>query len=201
MEPLFCAPFLDYMSKDVELDEETIQLVAANCRLVKLAKGKRLLEAGNISHFVYFMVSGECISYFTDHNGKTTTWFFHFNIPESTVKNLFAVDYKSFLSLQPATLSLETLSPVTAIRFSAEEVRNLIERSRTFERWMRLLNERAFIQTYDRISTLLTLSAPERYKKFLTDEPWLLNMFTNYQIASYLDVAPQSLSRIRKNIY
>jgi len=194
-----CSQFLDYMSQDVELDEETRSLVAANCHLVKLAKGKRLLTTGNVCEFVYFMVSGECISYFSDFKGKATTWFFHFNKPGSKVKNLFAVDYKSFLLKEPATLSIETLSPVTAIRFSWSEIRYLIEKSRTFERWKRMHNEKTFIQTFDRISTLLTLSASERYEKFLKEESCLLNMFSHYLIATYLDITPQSLSRIRKN--
>lgn len=194
-----CSAFLTYMSQDVALDEETIALVSANCQEVKLAKGKRLLTAGNVCEFVYFIVSGECISYFSDFKGKATTWFFHFNIPGSKVKNLFAVDYKSFLLKEPATLSIETLSPVTAIRFSYDDIRYLIEKSRTFERWKRMHNEKTFIQTFDRISTLLTLDAGERYEKFLKDESCLLNMFSHYLIATYLDVAPQSLSRIRKN--
>lgn len=198
-EELSCNLFLEYMSQDVELDEETKTLVAANCQLVKLPKGKRLLTTGNVCQFVYFMVSGECISYFSDFKGKATTWFFHFNKPGSKVKNLFAVDYKSFLLKEPATLSIETLSPVTAIRFSFDEIRYLIRKSRTFERWKRMHNEKTFIQTFDRISTLLTLSAGERYEKFLKDEASLLNMFSHYLIATYLDVTPQSLSRIRKN--
>lgn len=189
------------MAQDIKLNEKTKLLIADNCRLVKYPKGRRLLETGTKSKYVYFILEGECISYFTDFKGKTITWFLHFNTVESTAKNIFAVDYRSFLSRQPATLSIDTLTPVTAIRFSAEQVQYLITQSPIVERWLRLLNEKVFIQVYDRINTLLTLSAPERYQKFLQDEPHLLHMFPNYLIASYLNVAPQSLSRIKKNIY
>ena len=194
------APFLDEMSKLVTVDEELISLVAANCKLVQFPKNEKLLLAGDVSKFLYFIVCGECVSYFTDFKGKTTTWFFHFNRPESNVKNLFVVDYKSFLQKDKATLSIETLSPVTAVRFSSPQIKTLIENSHTFERWMRLVNEQAFSLTYCRINTLLNLSATERYKRFLENEPWLLNMFSHYLIATYLDVTPQSLSRIRKSI-
>jgi CRP-like cAMP-binding protein len=196
----FCAPYLDYVSRDIVLDEATKTLIAQNCQLVKFAKGEQLLKIGNVCQYVYFIVEGECISYLTDFNGKTTTWFFHFNRPESIVKNIFAVDYKSFLLRQPATLSIETLSAVTAIRFSFEAVNSLMVQSPAFERWLRLVNERAIIHIYDRINTLLTLSATDRYQKLLKEEPFLLNMFSNYLIASYLHVAPPSLSRIKKRI-
>ncbi|SHN42362.1 Crp/Fnr family transcriptional regulator [Chitinophaga sp. CF418] len=188
------------MSQDVVLDDATKKLVEENCRLVKFAEGKRLLEAGNVCQYIYFIIEGECISYFIDFKGKTITWFFHFNSPASTTKNIFAVDYRSFLSRQPATLTIDTLLPVTAIRFSADELKKLVGESPAVERWLRLLTEKAFIQVYDRINTLLTLPAPDRYKRFLEEEPYLLNMFSNYLIATYLNVTPQSLSRIRKQL-
>ena len=196
----FCTPFLNYVSQDVVLDDATKKLIGKNSKLVKFPEGKRLQETGSVCKYIYFIVEGECISYLTDFKGKTVTWFFHFNSAESTAKNIFAVDYRSFLSLQPATLTIDTLSPVTAIRFSEEEVKKLVEESPAVERWLRKLTERAFIQVYDRINTLLTLSASDRYKKFLKEEPYLLNMFSNYLVATYLNVTPQSLSRIRKHL-
>jgi CRP-like cAMP-binding protein len=199
-ELMFCTPFLNYVSQDVVLDDATKKLIGKNSKLIKFPQGKRLLKAGDICKYIYFIVEGECISYLTDFKGKTVTWFFHFNNAESAAKNMFAVDYRSFLSLEPATLTIETLSPVTAIRFSAEELKTLVEESSAVERWLRKLTERAFIQVYDRINTLLTLSAPDRYKKFLKEEPYLLNMFSNYLVAGYLNVTPQSFSRIRKRL-
>ncbi|WP_051200129.1 Crp/Fnr family transcriptional regulator [Flavobacterium subsaxonicum] len=197
---IFALPFFEFVSQDLPMDIDMIALIAGHCKPVAFKKGCRLLETGADGKYIYFIVSGQGISYFTDYNGKTTTWFFHFNTPEASVKNVFAVDYKSFLSGAPATISIETLTDVTALRFSRDDVHFLTYNCALFEKWMRLVNERAFIMIYDRLSTLLTLSATDRYKKFLADEPHLLNMFSNYYIASYLDVAPQSLSRIRKNI-
>lgn len=196
----FYNPFLMHMEQSVSADEEAKALIPGHCKLVTFPKGYRLLNMGRVCKYVYFIVTGECISYYTDSHGKTTTWFFHFNQPQSNVKNLFAVDYKSFLSEKPSTISIEALSPITAIRFSIKDVQALTTGSGAIERWLRLLNERAYMQTQDRITSLLTLSAPERYKRFLATEPHLLNMFSNYLVATYLNVAPQSLSRIRRKI-
>ncbi|QHS60419.1 Crp/Fnr family transcriptional regulator [Chitinophaga agri] len=199
-QPTPYTPFLDFMSQDIVIDHTIKKLVEENCRLVKFAKGKSLLQTGNVCQYIYFIIEGQCVSYFTDFKGKTITWFFHFNSEESTAKNIFAVDYRSFVSQQPATLTIDTLSPVTAIRFSSEELKKLVGASPAVEHWLRLLTEKAFIQVYDRINVLLTLSAPDRYKKFLADESYLLNMFSNYLVATYLHVTPQSLSRIRKRL-
>jgi len=194
----FSKPFVDLVSSDVLLDEETKILINGNCRPVKIAKGELLLNAGEVCRDIYFMVKGRAISYFTDYDGKTTTWFFHHNLPNAPVKNLFAVDYRSFLSGTPSGISIQALSDIDALKFSKEAVGLLVERSGSFAVWMQKLHEQSLIVAYDRIATLLTLSATERYQKFLQDEPYLLDMFSNYHIATYLNITPQSLSRIRR---
>jgi CRP-like cAMP-binding protein len=127
----------------------------------------------------------------------TVTWAFLFNNKESATRNLFAVDYRGFLTNKPSNISIETLSEVSALVFTKEAVNNLIEKSFKFERWMRKLNESAYLHMNDRAFTLLTMSATDRYHKLINEEPHLLQMFSNYYIASYLGIAPQSLSRIR----
>jgi hypothetical protein len=83
--------------------------------------------------------------------------------------------------------------------FTRAQVTYLIENLLMYERWMRKLNENAYMHTYDRVFTLLTMTASERYEKLLKDEAHLLQMFSSYYIASYLGIAAQSLSRIRGN--
>jgi hypothetical protein len=62
------------------------------------------------------------------------------------------------------------------------------------------MSETAYQNVHNRAFTLLTMNAKERYLKILEEEPYLLNKFQHYLIASYLGVAPQSLSRLRKEI-
>ncbi|MBE9463267.1 Crp/Fnr family transcriptional regulator [Dyadobacter subterraneus] len=197
----FLKAFLDLVNKDVVLDQKTKNLIGNNCKPVRIRKSELLLNAGEICKDIYFMVDGRAISYFTDYDGKTKTWFFHHSQPGAPVKNLFAVDYRSFLSGVPSKMSIQTTSEVNAVKFSKEVVDLLIENSEIFAVWMRKLHERSLIVAYDRITTLLTLTATERYLKFLNDEAYLLDMFSNYHIATYLHVTPQSLSRIRKRVH
>ena len=192
-----CEPFFEYMRKYVELDVDTMQLIADHTGAVTFPQKHTILHEGNMSDKVFFIVSGLARSYYTDFSGKTITWSFHFNSPESISKNLFAVDYRAFLKNQPSSVAIETLAEVRALAFSKTQVSYLIDNSFIYERWMRRLNENAFMHMYDRAFTLLTMAAAERYNKLLKEEPHLLQMFSNYYIASYLGIAPQSLSRIR----
>lgn len=193
----FCTPFINYMNEFISVDEESVELISEYSREIKFPKHHLMLNEGLSSESVYFIVSGEARSFYTDFHGKTTTWSFHFNNENSISRNLFAFDYRAFLTKMPSSVSVEALSEVTVISFSKAQVDFLLTNCRAFEQWTRKLNETAFINMYDRAFTLLTMTASERYNKLLKEEPHLLQMFSNYYIASYLGIAPQSLRRIR----
>lgn len=192
-----CEPFFEYMRKHVELDTEIMDLIAAHTGEATFPNKHIIQHEGGKCDKVYFIVSGLARSYYTDFSGKTITWAFHFNTETSISRNLFAVDYTAFLTGKPSTVAIETCSEMKALIFPRADVTYLIENSHVYERWMRKLNENAFLHMYDRAFTLLTMPAAERYNKLLKEEAHLLQLFSNYYIASYIGIAPQSLSRIR----
>jgi CRP-like cAMP-binding protein len=68
------------------------------------------------------------------------------------------------------------------------------------ERFFRLILEANYIATHKRINDSLSTSAEERYLKFVETYPMLFEQIPQNQIASYLGITPQSLSRIRKEL-
>ena len=192
-----CEPYFEYVRKYVELDSETMQLTASQVSEVTFPQKHIIFSEGGICNKVYFIVSGTARSYYTDFSGMTVTWSFHFNNNLSLIRNVFVTDYRAFLTNKPSSIAVETLSEVTALVFTKEAVNYLMEKCLKYEIWMRKLNENAYVSMYDRAFTLLTMSATERYHKLVNEEPHLLQMFSNHYIASYLGIAPQSLSRIR----
>jgi len=192
-----CEPYFEFVGKYVELDSEVKQSIASQVSEVTFPEKHVILSEGGISNKVYFMLSGAARSYYIDPSGVTVTWSFHFNNNRSLIRNVFVTDYRAFLTNKPSSIAIETLSEVNALVFTKEAVNYLMERSLQYEIWMRKLNEMAYVSMYDRAFSLLTMSASERYHKLLNEEPHLMQMFSNYYIASYLGIAPQSLSRIR----
>lgn len=193
----FCKPLIDYIRRSVELNEDETGVIKMKCKEVTFSKGSLIAQEGHHSKYAYFIVSGQARSYYINEHGKTTTWLFHFNESFSSSKNLFVADYKSFLTNAPGTLTIEALTDVKAIQWSFSDFEFLLSKVPVFGTWMRKLNESLFINVYDRILTLMTMSAQQRYEKMLSDEPHLPQMFSNYFVASYLSLAPQSLSRIK----
>lgn len=192
-----CEPYFEYIRRYAELGTEDMQLIASQLSEASFRQKHIILPEGDYCNKVYFIVSGTARSYYTDYSGMTVTWSFHFNNHLSVIRNVFATDYRAYLTNQPSSIAIETLSEVRALILTKEAVDHMLERSLKFEIWTRKLNERAYVSMFDRAFSLLTMSATERYQKLLKDEPHLLQMFSNYYIASYLGIAPQSLSRIR----
>ncbi|WP_295718006.1 Crp/Fnr family transcriptional regulator [Mucilaginibacter sp.] len=198
--PINAMPLLNYLGKLVNLDEAAVQIILNSCKDVLIPKGNTIFNERKRTQYVYFIVSGKARSYYTDFAGKTITWSFHFNEAQSDFKNLFIVDYKSFLTQTPATMYIEALTDIRAIRIGHREIDAKFEPNPIFEQCLRKLHEYAFIAAYDRVFNLLTLSASDRYNKLLRNEPHLLQMFPDKYLASYIGIEPPSLSRIRKNL-
>ena len=192
-----CEPYFEYMRKYIEVDYEMTELIASQLTETSFRQKDIIIREGAVCNRIYFLLSGTARSYYTDCSGLTVTWAFHFNNDLSVVRNVFATDYRSFLTNNPATITVEALSDISALVFSKEAINHMMEKSWKYERWQRKINEKAFVTMFERTFTLLTMSAKERYSKLIRDESHLMQMFSNYYIASYLGIAPQSLSRIR----
>lgn len=198
--PINVISLLNYLGKLVDLDQAAVEIILNSCKDVLIPKGNTIFNEGKRTQYVYFILSGKARSYYTDLAGKAITWSFHFNEVQSDFKNLFIVDYKSILSQTPATMYIEALTDIRAIRIGHRGIYPDFDAVPILEQCLRKLHESAFIAAYDRVFNLLTLSASDRYNKLLRNEPHLLQMFPDKYLASYIGIEPPSLSRIRKNL-
>jgi CRP-like cAMP-binding protein len=89
-------------------------------------------------------------------------------------------------------------SDVLLLEKSARD--KLLDACPKMERFFRLLIEANHVASHHRISDSLSASAEERYLKFIKTYPKLFEQVPQNQIASYLGITPQSLSRIRKEL-
>ncbi len=76
----------------------------------------------------------------------------------------------------------------------------LYERVPKFERFFRLLLQNAFVALQERVLSNLSENAEERYLKFREKYPLIDRRVPQNQVASYLGITPESLSRIRKKL-
>jgi len=181
---------LNDIGKLVDLDDITIETMLTNSKEIEIPRGEIIINEGNLSRYLYFIIAGRARLYYVDQAGKTITWSFHFNDIHSTLKNLFIIDYESFFTRASGKMNIEAITDIRLIRIGKPVLDTCLQK----------LHEHSFIATYERMLNLLTQSARDRYNHLLHNEPHLLQIFADKYLASYIGIEPQSLSRIRKNL-
>ena len=158
---------------------------------MEVKKETVLLQEGKICRHLYFLESG-LLRFFILKNGNDVTKYFT-DIPYCFTS------IKSFEGQIPATESIETVEDTVLWAMTFDDVQSLLNLPSwsTFTR--KLVQE---VQTYtdDILEEMQTETAENRYKKMLFDNDPLLQRVPLKHIASYLGIAPQSLSRIRKSV-
>ena len=193
-------PFIKFVSQYMSLTEKDISLLENELKYKTFNAGENILLVGSICKNIMFIVNGKARSFFINHEGQDYTWNLNFNDTHSKFENYFLIDYNSFLSQTPTFLTIQALENIEVMVLSYDSIQKITAMSISLEKLAGKMSEKAYQNIHKRAFTLLTLNAKERYLQLLKDEPYLLNKFQHYLIASYLGVAPQSLSRLRKEI-
>jgi CRP-like cAMP-binding protein len=157
-----------------------------------LKKKQILLRSGDSCTSIYFINSG-CLRYFylVDGEEKTAQFFF---------ENGWYTDYESFLSGDPTENFVDAIEDSELLCLEKTELQTLYSTVPKFERFGRIMAENAYLGIRYRTKTLTNLNAEQRYLKLISDRPKVFERIPQYYIASYLNIKPQSLSRIRKRL-
>jgi CRP-like cAMP-binding protein len=159
----------------------------------KLRKKNFFLEAGEICTETAFVVSGCLRSYSVDKDGNEHTLIF-------APAGWWASDLYSILSGQPSTLNIEALEDSEVLIISATSQEDLLTKVPSFERFFRILTGNALVAHQQRILDDHSLNARERYLKFCSRYPSLVNRLPAKLIASYIGVTPEFLSKMKAEI-
>jgi CRP-like cAMP-binding protein len=106
----------------------------------------------------------------------------------------------SVLTGEPATYTIDALEDSELLLLEAAAMEEICRALPPFERFFRLLLQNSYIASQRRISAGLSLSAEEQYLRFVKMYPAIANRVPLKDIASYLGITPQSLSRIRRDL-
>lgn len=166
---------------------------ALNCyELITLAKGDRLVSAGDTVDNFYYLDRG-CISYYKLEEGEPTVLEFY-------TQDVFFTDLIAYVKGIPSQCYLEALEPSVILAVRKDRAEQSFDASHQLERFGRLSMQEAFLKMFHRVDRTNNRSNEERYLRILQKRPDLLQRVPQYLIASYLGITPVGLSKLRKRL-
>jgi len=159
----------------------------------KIRKKQFLLQEGEVCTHLAFVLKGCLRSYTVDRGGEE-------HIVQFATEDWWISDLQSFLSGNPSAYTIDALEDSEVLLLEKKAREPLLSEVPKFERFFRLLLEANYVASHRRIEETLSISAEERYLAFTKTYPALVQRIPQNQIASYLGVTPQSLSRIRNEL-
>lgn len=184
---------LESIQNVITLSPAEKDLVTALFKEKSYKKGDFFLAGGQICKQVGFVTKG-LLRYYINHDGEDKTYDF-------AQENNFVCNYESFLPQTPSTKIIQALEDCQMLVISFADLQTFYRSISGAERFGRIVIEQVFVQTLQDLSSFYTDSPELRYEKFLKKHPDLQQRISQYHIASYVGVKPQSLSRIRKRIF
>jgi len=143
--------------------------------------------------YVAFVNSGCLRTYYTDKKADEFIIYFAF-------RNWWIGDQTSFYSGIPSRYSIQALEETELFTADKEKWERAIDEVPVFEKWYRVKTRKSYDAAHQKLIDSQTESAEEKYIKLLKRSPEIVQRIPQRYIASYLNIKPQSLSRIRKNI-
>jgi|LakMenE01Jun11ns_1017448.scaffolds.fasta_scaffold9728939_2 CRP-like cAMP-binding protein len=150
-----------------------------------------LLKPGKPCKHIWFMTKGAVRYYYTNEQGKEiNTWF--------SMDSQVIADTSSLVKNVPSQESIQLLEDSEMYSIEYTSLQTLIQKHHAFSLWYIKLVELHYIaQIEDRLTDLQFLDAKQRYQKLLSLYPDITNRISLGNIASYLNITQETLSRIR----
>jgi CRP-like cAMP-binding protein len=179
-----------FVARYIHLSEEESTFFHSLLKHRQLKKRSFLLQEGEICDFEAFILKGCIRSYYLDQEGVETILFF-------AVEDWWVSDLTSFAERTPSNLFIETLEDCELLFIDYAGKARLFEKIPAFEHMFRLLVQRSLSVLQQRLYGVLSQTAEERYLQFLEKYPLIAQRVPQHQIARYIGVSPEFLSKVR----
>lgn len=181
---------LNNLNKHVTITKEEASVIETLFTYRKFRKRQYIIQEGDISRQENFILQGITRTYEIDDKGQE-------HILQFGPEGWWVGDLYSFLSETPTRYNIDCIEDCEVLQISKPNLELLYQQVPKMERHFRILIQNAFIASTNRVASSLTKSALERYDEFIQKYPHIEQRVPNHQIASYLGITPQSLSRLR----
>ena len=184
---------LENISRHIQLTDDEVEYFKSILHHRTLRKRQYLLQAGDVCRFENFVNKGCLRAYTVDDKGEE-------HIAMFGIEGWWISDLYSFHTGAPAKQHIDALEDSEVFSIEKNDLEKLYLRVPRFDRFFRVLLQNAFVANQNRILASISQTAEEQYLAFVKKYPSLEQRVPQHQIASYLGITPETISRIRKQL-
>ena len=181
------------LAQYVNLSENEAGYFLSLLKMRRYKKKQYLVQTYDKTEFDFFLVEGLVKEYITDFEGKDY-------IIQFVKENEWTTDYDSFLTGKEAKLNIQAIEDVVTYAVNFADLQLLMKTYPIFEKCYRVFFQQAYTSLQLRLVDYHAKTAEQRYIEFLENEFELSQRLPQHQIASYLGVSAEFLSKIRQKI-
>ena len=171
------------------LTPQAVEVLGSILVPLKFQKGETILEEGKVCRALYFVKKGMVRQYYYKNKKDVTE---HFSFEGRIV---FCIE--SFLKQEPSRLIVEALENTILYAIPYDELHNLMVRNQEMEMLYRKILEHVAISSQEHADSQRFENAAERYDRLLREKPEIILRAPMVHIASFLQMTPETLSRVR----
>ncbi|NIG56387.1 Crp/Fnr family transcriptional regulator [Chitinophaga sp. Cy-1792] len=179
----------DHFEKLISLTDAEYDYVMQFFKLRRVPKKQLLLQEGDNVSYEYFVVSGVLKAYVLDEEEKQ-------HILQFAMEDWWTTDYLALYTGVPARVFLEAVEPTEVLCITKADKDQLCAAMHKMEHFFRIKNQHGYIGLQQRILSMLTNNAKDRYEQLLQQYPALIQRVPKHDLAAFLGVSRETLSRL-----
>ncbi|MBF7093292.1 Crp/Fnr family transcriptional regulator [Flavobacterium sp. ALJ2] len=187
------ASLIAYFENIIPLNQKEKALVLEKFQSRHYRKKQYVLQEGDISTHMYFVVHGCLRMYKVDNKGGI-------HIIHFAAENWWMSNIGSFYSAMPSEMNIDALENTLVLHISYNDLTTLYVQSPKFNRIFRVLIENSYVSLQKRLLQNISSTAEDRYNSFLETYSHLANRLPQNQIAAFLGITPEFVSRLRHRL-
>ena len=178
-----------YISKYIDLPDEDFNRLVAKVEIRSFDKKQKLISEGETENYLNFVEKGLVRKYFLKGREEKVT--------EIVNENHLINSMVSFISGLPSIYFIEAIEATTVLSITNENLEELYISCLKLERLTRLIISESYILREKRDYDQMRLSVRERFVQFMQNNPDLLQRVPQKHLASYLNIKPETFSRMK----
>ena len=186
-------PLIEHFKNYIPLNEEEKKLFEGRVTQRNVKRRQMILQEGFVCKHYSFVVKGCFRMYGVDAKGV------EHNI-QFAAENDWITDIGSFHREKPSRLFIEAIEPSVILQIEKQDLYFLYRSIPKLDRIFKVIVENKFVELQNHVLQNISSTAQERYVNFLEQYPQLAQRLPNTQIASYIGITPEFLSKIRSEL-